>query len=80
MRGEALAALLARRVDALAAAGVARLGARVAGRWSGHGVVTRDGDTVRLLAPGVRQRRRGSRNMLAQPDLLWPAVDLGDGS
>jgi hypothetical protein len=75
MMGEALAALLRRRASLLAAAAVARLGARVAQRWSGQDVVRRDGDRVRLLGPGVRQRRRGSRHALPDADLLWP----GDG-
>lgn len=75
MMGAALAALLRQRVDELAAVAVAGLGARVARGWGGRGVVARDGDTVRLLAPGVRQRRRGSRQLLPEADLLWP----GDG-
>jgi hypothetical protein len=80
MMGDALAVLLRRRMQALAATAVARLGARVAQRWAGQGEVTRAHDEVRLLGPGVRQRRRGSRNRLADAALLWPGVDLGEGS
>jgi hypothetical protein len=80
MMGDALAVLLRRRMQALAATAVARLGARVARRWAGQGAVTRAHDEVRLLGPGVRQRRRGSRNQLAEAALLWPGVDLGEGS
>lgn len=72
MMGAALAVLLRRRVDRLAAAAVARLGRQVAQRWERHGVVTHSDDTVRLLGPGVRRRRRGERDALADADLLWP--------
>ena len=69
MMGDALAVLLRRRMQALAATAVARLGARVAQRWAGQGEVTRAHDEVRLLGPGVRQRRRGSpgQRSLRQP-------------
>jgi hypothetical protein len=79
MMGDAMAALLRRRMQGLAAAAVVRLGARVAQRWAGQGVVSREGDTVRLLGPGLRQRWRGSRQRLADPALLWPTVDRGEG-
>lgn len=72
MMGDALAALLRRRAERLATLAVARLGARLAGRWGGQGEVRRDGDTLRLRAPGVRQRRRGSRHVLPDAELLWP--------
>lgn len=72
MMGDALGVLLRRRVQALAAAAVAGMGARVARRWAGQGTVVREGDTLRLRAPGVRQRRRGSRQVLPDADLLWP--------
>jgi hypothetical protein len=75
MMGDVLAALLRRRAAMLAAVAVARLGARVAQRWASHGVVNRDGNRVRLLAPGLQRRRRGSRHALPEADLLWP----GDG-
>jgi hypothetical protein len=79
MMGDAVAALLRRRMKLLAAAAVARLGARVAQRWAGQVVVSREGDTVRLLGPGLRQRRRGSRDRLPEAELLWPGTDLGEG-
>ncbi|WP_353200774.1 hypothetical protein [Sandarakinorhabdus sp.] len=80
MMGDAMAALLRRRMQGLAAAAVARLGARVAQRWAGQGVVSREGDTVRLLGPGLRQRWRGSRDRVPDAELLWPGADLGERS
>jgi hypothetical protein len=78
--GEAVAALLRRRIDRLAVVAVARLSERVARRWAGYGVVLRTDTDVRLLAPRLRRRRRGGRDMLADPALLWPGVGGGQGT
>lgn len=53
---------------ALAAQAVARLRARVAQRL---GVADSRDDGV-AMPPDVQKRRRGRRDRLADPDLLWP--------
>lgn len=63
---------LTARAEALGKQAAARASARLAARWDGLGeIVQRDG-RVRLSAPGVLRRQRGSRQALADPLLLWP--------
>lgn len=67
-----LMARLGARGRQLALAAVARLQRRVARRWDGFGTLTEESGGLRLSGPGVARRRRGNRQLLPDPQLLWP--------
>ena len=62
---QARAAVLARRA-------VQAVQRRVALRWGSKGRVDEGGDTLRVSGPGLIRRRRGTRQRLPDPTLLWP--------
>lgn len=68
----ALIAALRARGAALAQAAAAAVQRRVALRWQDVGRVAAGGDTLRLTGRGLNRRRRGTRQRLPDPLLLWP--------
>lgn len=68
----ALIAQLQARAAALAKAAAQALKGQVAQRWHNVGSIDDRGETLRLSGPGLIRRRRGTRQHLPDPLLLWP--------
>jgi hypothetical protein len=72
------AALIARlrvRGAALAPVATQALKRRVAQRWQDIGGIDESGETLRLAGRGLIGRRRGTRQRLPDPLLLWPGEE-----